>query len=104
MVKSLVVKDCFVGTAEQGWTVSRMDDKTFKDYYEIERLKYCMGVVADWLNEHREYEIVEGEDRGIRVFTIQTKHSPTIAELKTIFPFFCYEPNCGAMVGGEQNE
>ena len=84
--------------------MSRMDDKTFKEYYEIERLKYCMGVVADWLNEHREYEIVEGEDRGIRVFTIQTKHSPTIAELKKIFPFCCYEPNCGAMVGGEQNE
>lgn len=72
-----------------------MADKTFKEYYEIERLKYCMGVVADWLNEHREYEIVEGEDRGTRVFVIQTKHSPTLAELKTISPFCCYEPKDG---------
>ena len=84
--------------------VNRMDDKTFKEYYETERLKYCMGVVADWLNEHREYEIVEGEDMGMRVFAIQTKRSPLVAEVKKIFPFCCYEPNRGAMVGGEQNE
>lgn len=83
--------------------VNRMDDKTFKEYYEIERLRYCMGVVADWLNEHREYEIVESEYRGIREFAIQTKHSSTIAELKKIFPFCCYEPDCGADMRGEQN-
>ena len=74
-----------------------MNDKTFKEYYEIERLKYCMGVVADWLNEHREYEIVEGEDRGTRVFAIQTKRSPLVAEVKKIFPFCCYEPKGGKM-------
>ena len=72
-----------------------MDDKTFKEYYEIERLKYCMGVVADWLNEHPEYEIVEGEDRGTRVFAIQTKRSPLVAEVKKIFPFCCYEQKGG---------
>lgn len=72
-----------------------MDDKTLKEYYEIERLKYCMGVVADWLNEHREYEIVEGEDRGTRVFAIQTKRSSLVAEVKKIFPFCCYEPKDG---------
>ena len=72
-----------------------MTDKTFKEYYEIERLKYCMGVVADWLNEHREYEIVEGEDRGTRVFAIQTKRSPLVAELAKISPFCCYEPRDG---------
>lgn len=78
-----------------------MTDKTFKEYYELERLKYCMGVVADWLNEHREYEIVEGEDRGVRVFAIQTKHSPTLAEIKKIFPFCCYEPQAEKMTNQE---
>ena len=69
-----------------------MTDKTFKEYYEIERLKYCLGVVSDWLNEHREYEIVEGEAWEKRVFVIQTKSSSLVAEVKKIFPFCCYEP------------
>lgn len=72
-----------------------MNDKTFKEYYEKERLAYCLGVVADWLNEHRDFEIVEGEDRGTRVFTIQSKRSPLVAEVKKIFPYCCYEPKDG---------